>query len=66
MRNKWHLVEDKTPDNDRHVLVWVNNTKTPGWSEYRIASYHGNWYCVGGRKSYEIVERWTEIPEYDK
>lgn len=60
---KWNSVEEQVPDSDRKVLCWINNTETPEWSGYRIGAYLGSWYCEGGRKSYEIVEKWLEIPQ---
>jgi len=59
---KWNNVDECVPDSDRKVLCYINNTETPEWSGYRIGAYLGSWYCEGGRKSYEIVEKWTEIP----
>ena len=62
---KWKKAEDyfELPDNDRTVLVWINNTQNPQWSTYGLGSYiDDNWYLRGGRASHEIVEKWIEIP----
>lgn len=62
----WHLVENKTPDTDREVLVWVNNLENPEWSRNKLGAYiNSKWYCRNGRENHEIVERWAEIPEYN-
>lgn len=56
-------VNDKLPDNDRTVLVWINDTENPQWSNYGLCSYiGGKWYCNGGRESHEIVTDWCQIP----
>ena len=60
---KWISVEEQTPDDERTVLVWINNTENPQWNNYRLGSYlNEKWYCVGGRKSHEIVTHWSSIP----
>lgn len=59
---KWKKVEEELPNNDRTVLVWVNNTQNPHWSTYNLGSYtDDNWYVRGGRGNHEIVEKWVEI-----
>ena len=59
----WNKIEDKLPDNDRTVLVWVNNTENSQWSGYKLGAYvNEKWYCDGGRKSHEIVTHWSNIP----
>lgn len=61
---KWISVEKQLPDNDRTVLVWVNDTRDPKWSSYELGSYiNENWYLMGGRDSYEEVTHWCQIPE---
>ncbi len=53
----------KLPDNDRTVLVWINNTENPQWSGYKLGAYlNEKWYCNEGRKSHEVVTDWSEIP----
>ena len=60
---KWISVEEQIPDNERTVLVWIDNTENPQWNNYRLGSYlNEKWYCVGGRKSHEIVTHWSSIP----
>ena len=60
---KWISVDEQLPDNDRTVLVWINNTQNPQWSGYKLGAYlNKNWYCQGGRKSHEIVTDWAQIP----
>ena len=60
---KWISVDEQLPDNERTVLVWINNTENPQWNNYRLGSYlNEKWYCVGGRKSHEIVTHWSSIP----
>ena len=60
---KWISVEEQIPDNERTVLVWINNIENPQWDNYRLGSYlNEKWYCVGGRKSHEIVTHWSSIP----
>lgn len=60
---KWKKVEKELPNNDRLVLVWINNILNPQWSTYGLGSYiDDNWYVRGGRASHEIVEKWIEIP----
>lgn len=62
--SRWINVEDKLPENDRTVVVYVNNTENPQWSGLKLGVYlNEKWYCNGGRKSHEIVTRWTEIPK---
>ena len=60
---KWKKVEEELPNNDRTVLVWINNAQNPQWSTYGLGSYiDDNWYIRGGRETHEIVEKWIEIP----
>jgi hypothetical protein len=60
---KWISVEEQLPKDDKTVLVWINDTETPQWSNYGLCSYiNEKWYCQGGRKSHEIVTDWSEIP----
>lgn len=60
---KWISVDDQLPNDDRAVLVWVNNTENPQWSTYTLGSYiEDKWYLKGGRKNHEIVTDWCEIP----
>ena len=60
---KWISVEEQTPDNDRTVLVWINDIENPQWSGYKLGSYqNGKWYCKGGRESHETVTDWCQIP----
>lgn len=60
---KWIDVNVQLPDNDRTVLVWINDTENPQWSGYKLGSYlNEKWYCKGGRKSHEIVTDWCQIP----
>lgn len=64
---KWISVEEELPDNDRAVLVWVNNLETPRWSGYKLGSYiDSKWYCDGGRKSHEVVTQWFSFPTIKK
>ena len=59
---KW-ISAETPPDDERTVLVWINNTENPQWNNYRLGSYlNEKWYCVGGRKSHEIVTDWSNIP----
>lgn len=59
---KWISVETP-PDNERTVLVWINNTQNPQWSGYKLGAYlNQNWYCQGGREPHEIVTDWSQIP----
>lgn len=63
-KSKWIRVEDKLPENDRTVVVYVNNTENPQWSGLKLGAYlNEKWYCNEGRKSHEIVVRWVEIPQ---
>lgn len=66
---KWISVEEQTPEDDRTVLVWINDTENPQWSNYGLCSYiNEKWYCQGGRESHKIVTDWTNIPakkDYD-
>ena len=60
---KWISIDKQLPDNDRTVLVWINDTENPQWSGYKLGSYlNEKWYCKGGRKSHEIVTDWCQIP----
>ena len=60
---KWISAEEQLPDDERTVLVWINNIENPQWNNYRLGSYlNEKWYCVGGRKSHEIVTHWSSIP----
>lgn len=60
---KWIDINTELPDNDRTVLVWINDTENPQWSGYKLGSYlNEKWYCKGGRKSHEIVTDWCQIP----
>jgi hypothetical protein len=60
---KWISVEERTPENDKTVLVWINNIENPQWSNYGLCSYiNGKWYCKGGRESHEIVTDWCQTP----
>jgi hypothetical protein len=60
---KWISVEEQLPENDKTVLVWVDNIETPQWSSYGLGSYIGeNWYLKGGRETHEIVTDWCQIP----
>ena len=64
---KWINVEEQLPKDDRTVLVWINDTKNPQWSNYGLCSYiDGKWYCKGGRESHEIVTDWCKIPAKKK
>jgi hypothetical protein len=64
---KWINVEEQLPDNDRTVLVWINNTENPQWSGYKLGAYlNEKWYCDGGRESHEIVTGWCQIPASKK
>ena len=64
---KWIDVNDELPDDDRTVLVWINDTENPQWSGYKLGSYlNEKWYCNGGRKSHEIVTDWCNIPAKKK
>ena len=63
---EWNKVEDKLPDTDRRVLVWLEDTKVPHWSGYRIGAYlNENWYLDGGRASHEIVTQWYDFPDVE-
>ena len=60
---KWISINDQLPNDDRTVLVWVNNTENPQWDTYGLGSYiDGKWYLKGGRKNHKIVTDWCEIP----
>ena len=60
---KWININTELPDDDRTVLVWINDTENPQWSGYKLGSYlNEKWYCKGGRKSHEIVTDWCQIP----
>lgn len=64
---EWISVDKQLPDNDRTVLVWINDTENPQWSGYKLGSYlNEKWYCKGGRESHEIVTDWSEIPAKKK
>jgi hypothetical protein len=63
---KWIDVNSELPDDDRTVLVWVNNLETPHWSTYGLGTYQGKWYLNGGRGTHEIVERWFDFPQIKK
>jgi|SRR5690349_3872725 len=59
---KWINVKDALPEDDRTVVVYINNLETPHWSGFKLGSYlNEKWYCDGGRESHEIVIKWTEI-----
>lgn len=63
---EWNKVEDKLPNTDRRVLVWLEDTKVPHWSGYRIGAYlNENWYLDGGRASHEIVTQWYDFPDVE-
>ena len=63
---EWNKVEDKLPDTDRRVLVWLEDTKVPHWSGYRIGAYlNESWYLDGGRASHEIVTQWYDFPDVE-
>jgi hypothetical protein len=60
---KWISVEKQLPEDDKTVLVWVDNTQNPQWSSYGLGSYiNRNWYLKGGREIHEIVTDWCQIP----
>lgn len=60
---KWISVKDQLPNDDRTVLVWVDNLQYPQWSNYKLAAYiNKNWYCNSGRETHEIVTDWCDIP----
>ena len=59
---KW-IGAETPPDDERTVLVWINNIENPQWDSYRLGSYlNEKWYCNGGRESHEIVTHWSSIP----
>ena len=35
----WYKTEDKLPDNDREVLVYVRDLKNPHWSGNKLGAY---------------------------
>lgn len=64
---KWISVDKELPKDDRTVLVWINDTENPQWSNYGLCSYlNEKWYCKGGRDSHEVVTDWCQIPAKKK
>lgn len=64
MKN-WINVEDKLPNDDREVLIYVRNLSEPHWSDNKIGAYINNrWYARSGLNSEEVVAKWLDIPEY--
>ena len=63
--NKWNLVSEELPEDDKLKLTYIENEINPIYNSYKVCHYEGdNWYCVGGRNSQEVVSRWLDIPEY--
>lgn len=61
---KWISVDEQNPDNDRQVIVYVRNHKTPWWSGNHFGSYiNEKWYLEGGVKEEFEVVKWAEIPQ---
>ena len=61
---KWIDIKQKLPDNDRTVLVWIEDKQNFQWSNYALGTYQNEkWYLQNGRDSHEIVTHWSEIPE---
>lgn len=58
---KWHDIKTP-PQDDRQVVVYVRNLKTPWWSTNELGSYiDGKWYLRGGIKEEYVLARWTDI-----
>jgi hypothetical protein len=50
------------PQDDREVLIYVRNLKTPWWSTNQLGSYiDGKWYLREGIKEEYILTRWIDI-----
>lgn len=61
MKNNWVKTETP-PDNDREVLVYVRDLKTPHWSGNHIGAYiSGKWYLRGGTQDHYEYIRWLDI-----
>jgi len=60
---KWNNIQNP-PDNDREVLIYVRDHKTPWHSRNHFGSYiNEKWYLKGGiEEHYELV-KWTGITE---
>tara|TARA_R110000782_G_scaffold29041_3_gene72511 strand:+ start:189 stop:551 length:363 start_codon:yes stop_codon:yes gene_type:complete len=60
--NKWNSLETP-PEDDREVLIYVRNLKTPHWSRYIVGSHIDNkWYLRGGMEAWQEPVRWLDIP----
>lgn len=58
---KWHDIKNP-PQDDRQVVVYVRNLKTPWWSTNELGScIDGKWYLRGGIKEEYVLTRWTDI-----
>ena len=61
---KWTDIKQQLPDNDRMVLVWVEDKQNFQWSNYALGTYQNEkWYLQNGRDSHEIVTHWSKIPK---
>lgn len=61
MSNNWNKIETP-PEDDREVLVYVRNLKTPHWSRNITGSYINNkWYLRGGMEVWQQPVRWLDI-----
>lgn len=62
MKDEWIKVADRLPDDDRHILLWSVHKNNPLWNTYKIGSYIGKFYAVGGIESVEYITHWAELP----
>lgn len=63
--SKWNSVTNKLPKNDKYVLIFVENSEYPEFSQVDIGTYQNEkWYCRGGIDKHEKIIRWTKIPKY--
>lgn len=60
---KWNNIQNP-PDNDKEVLIYVRDHRTPWWSRNHFGSYiNEKWYLKGGIEPHYELVKWTEIIE---
>lgn len=60
---KWNNIENP-PDNDKEVLIYVRDHKTPWHSRNHFGSYiNEKWYLKGGIEPHYELVKWAEITE---
>lgn len=60
---RWYDTKDKLPENDRIVLVKVQNMENSHWSGTRTGQYQNKKWWFDDYVKGESIKEWMEIPE---